>query len=406
MIRAGRGWLGLLAWGTGLVGCAGGQTGDNGDTAGGVVCESTTRPIELDEDTGLGYTAGDLLALAEGTHVVPLHYRTLLPTDEPYAPVEDVPADVPDSELTIEVSYVEGSARYRDFDSDGHEGPVAERPDACSDVLELDVNIHMQSADGRIDENVLETGLQGGPTGVAVGGLTFSPYGVAGAVSLSPDLLGRFPLAAPQCESQWPVASDEGMVTANEALALLEDVAQVRFERQTRQQIVDHEPGAMTSGTLHVTDDLENLCGAPMAHYQGAGLGFDALLSLPGDDERDPIPVRVSASMHDSTSPPYITLTRTCRASGPEFIEKCGGPSTFPGVADIAAFDHVEHRVEIEVRQKDDGSFVLEGHVSTWGETPDCELAEHHECPPDVAGYGVTFELIAINIDGARDGGT
>ena len=123
---------------------------DNGSEAGGDDCERTPSPIELDEVSSLGFSAADLIALAEGPHT-----ETLAWLENEIASSSGEGS----TEVEVRLEFSE-SARFVDrspkpSEENGQEGgPDIGYESSCSDRLELDATLTLKTADGALDETV------------------------------------------------------------------------------------------------------------------------------------------------------------------------------------------------------------------------------------------------------------
>ena len=92
----------------------------------------------VDAETGLGFTAADVLAVAEGSHTAPIFWH---PGDVQFGPETD------EGELSVDLSYAGGEIRY----------VQATNPNAaemgCVDRLEIDAEVQLHTAGGALDES-------------------------------------------------------------------------------------------------------------------------------------------------------------------------------------------------------------------------------------------------------------
>lgn len=124
---------------------------DKGSEAGGDDCDRTLRPIELDEVSSLGFSAADVIALAEGAHTETLAWLE----NESAHGSGDEPTQV---EVRIEFG---GGSRFVDREPKpatggdlGEGGPDIAYESVCHDRLELDATLTLRTADGALDESV------------------------------------------------------------------------------------------------------------------------------------------------------------------------------------------------------------------------------------------------------------
>jgi hypothetical protein len=121
-----------------------------GETDGGE-CEDTRTPIEVDAVSPLGFSAADVIALAQGTHTETLAWLD----NEASQSSGSEP-----TELEVRIEFEEG-ARYVDSEpkpsGDGtldEGGPDIGYESTCNDRLELDATLTLKTADGALDETV------------------------------------------------------------------------------------------------------------------------------------------------------------------------------------------------------------------------------------------------------------
>jgi hypothetical protein len=112
----------------------GGQVGEEG----GVAClPVTTTPIDLDEVTPLGFSAGELLDATMGTRSAGVVW-----------------VSGGDTAMTIELSYEDGSAEFQERDWVGdHNGTLEAIGVDCPDVIQIAARVEVTTADGALDES-------------------------------------------------------------------------------------------------------------------------------------------------------------------------------------------------------------------------------------------------------------
>lgn len=121
------------------VGCAGGQTGDEGEDW---HCSEEARALAADEVSPLGFSAADVLAYAQGSHSTSLEWQTA--RSVPYGPETGV------GELSIEVESL-GSARF--VERTAPKGAVKLiHGDCCPESVEIDVQVTLRTAGGALNE--------------------------------------------------------------------------------------------------------------------------------------------------------------------------------------------------------------------------------------------------------------
>ena len=114
-------------------GClSGGQTGTEG---GPDDCGVPLRPLDVQEESALGFSAADILAYAEGTHVEELEWN------EQSAPVTVGPET---GESQIEITITHGDRAVW--------GPDDDQADPYCVGLQIDVLVTVRSAGGALDE--------------------------------------------------------------------------------------------------------------------------------------------------------------------------------------------------------------------------------------------------------------
>jgi hypothetical protein len=128
----------LLAAGT--TGCAGGQTGNDGDS--GEVCDEKARPLTLTAVSPLGFSAADVLAHAEAAHTTSFAWQPGNPV--PYGPEQGT------AELLLEVH---SRGRFRFVERSPHDGPsTLVGGDCCPDSVQVDVRITLRTSGGALEE--------------------------------------------------------------------------------------------------------------------------------------------------------------------------------------------------------------------------------------------------------------
>lgn len=121
---------------TALAAC--GARGDDTGEVGGPACEETAIDLALDAETGLGFTAQDVLDLAQGSHTETFH------------PMTD---DAPESQVTVVAAWttgavhlIESEAVYPDSGTHSAIGVV------CEDRVEVVVDVTLDTDDGQLAE--------------------------------------------------------------------------------------------------------------------------------------------------------------------------------------------------------------------------------------------------------------
>jgi hypothetical protein len=355
------------------LGCnAGGQTGDSG-TGGSEdsPCDSKSQALELDEVTPLGYSAADLLRLAQGKHVETA-YRA-----------QDASGDA--SELTLEVTY-EG-ARF--VTQVGAEGVDEERAASCADVpgvLLVDVTLHVVNVDEGIDAKLHDV-LQGTPTLVDFhtrnddeelqGHVAFSEWGTTGQFS-DPGLIWP----SPHCVETWPIAPDEGEPSAQEFVDWMASLPPLSFEQQDAEQLLSGSAGTPLEGSLSISSAFESICGSPGPEAGAQKLRFDATVGLVEEDRSYSIPVEVDADFDGERR--SISASYRCAAPSAEFAETCGSFGV-----DLSAYEWAEEYFGIQIHESAEGAPVVEGVHSILGKT---ECAENGDCEAADRVLSTTFD--------------
>lgn len=113
---------------------------------GGGCVESGSTPVQLDEQTELGFSAQQVLAFVEGTHDETLTWHPQALAS--YGPESGEHA------LTLTVTRKDTSARLTRYKSAWAAGgaEIALAGDGCSPALELDVHVELRSDEGALDE--------------------------------------------------------------------------------------------------------------------------------------------------------------------------------------------------------------------------------------------------------------
>jgi hypothetical protein len=152
---------------TALSGCGGGQTGGEVSDQPQIVegpphCTNlATRLSSIDAVGPFGFSAGDLLAFASGTHSARVGWLA--------HPVGDVRiVSGPESgqgDVELEIRYTGGAVRH--VDSTLKPGTTEGPPHECNDWLELDVDVTLRTSGGTFDET-WTTRLAGNLEGAAI----------------------------------------------------------------------------------------------------------------------------------------------------------------------------------------------------------------------------------------------
>jgi len=124
----------------------------------------TTTPIGLDEPTALGFTAADVLAIADGDHQASLAWDKGGSTG-----------------LAVSVTADAATARYvvREWQDDGS-GSAAEPAIDCLDVIEIDAVTGFATEDGAFAESWTTT-LSASEPGLVLLGASVAPDAIAGS---------------------------------------------------------------------------------------------------------------------------------------------------------------------------------------------------------------------------------
>jgi hypothetical protein len=128
----------------------------------------TVTPIGLDEPTALGFTAADVLAIADGDH------QTTLAWDKGGS-----------TGLGVSVTADAASARYvaREWQDDGS-GSLAEPAMDCVDVIEIDAALGFATEDGAFAESWATT-LSASEPGLVYLGASVAPDAIAGSYQVT-----------------------------------------------------------------------------------------------------------------------------------------------------------------------------------------------------------------------------
>ncbi|MEZ4383758.1 MAG: hypothetical protein R3A79_20670 [Nannocystaceae bacterium] len=158
-----------------------GPTNDPGNDPGEggyVECEETITILDgVDAASPLPFTALDVLSVAIGEHTTPMTWGEGL--DEPIAKVSFGP-EAGASELTVDLAYGAGEIRYV---ASSLAGGGDDLYGECPDRLEIDVDVHMTSAGGALDESFTAP-LAASVESIAVLRHTLELDALAGAFSL------------------------------------------------------------------------------------------------------------------------------------------------------------------------------------------------------------------------------
>jgi hypothetical protein len=127
----------------------------------------TTTPIGLDEPTALGFTAADVLAIADGDHPASLAWDKGGSTG-----------------LAVSVTADAASARYvvRDWQDNG--SGMAEPAMDCADVIEIDAVTGFATDDGAFAES-WTTVLSASESGLVLLGASVAPDAIAGSYEVT-----------------------------------------------------------------------------------------------------------------------------------------------------------------------------------------------------------------------------
>jgi hypothetical protein len=143
---------GILLFLTALAGCGGGQTGGEVSDQPQLVegpphCKNlATRLSSIDAVGPLGFSGGDLLAFASGTHAARVSWIA-----HPTGDVQIVSGpESGQSDVELEIRYTGGAVRH--VDSTLEPGTTEGPPHECNDWLELDVDVTLRTSGGTFDE--------------------------------------------------------------------------------------------------------------------------------------------------------------------------------------------------------------------------------------------------------------
>jgi hypothetical protein len=135
----------------GVFGCAGGQTGDEGEAG---RCHEEARALALDEASPLGFSPAQVLAYAAGTHLLMLDWQPAMRV--PYGPEQGR------SELSLGIQTLQ---RARFVQRSLPDGTITlEDGGCCPDAVQLDVRVTLRTSGGALDESfdaVLEATREG-----------------------------------------------------------------------------------------------------------------------------------------------------------------------------------------------------------------------------------------------------
>lgn len=113
----------------------GGQTGSEDFGC----LEASSRELARDESAPIGFSANDVLSIAEGSHAITVTY-----------------ADGSTTPATLEVVYDGAAPRFLEMrwqdDGSGQEIALVAPEMQCLDVLAIDVTLHLETEDGAFDE--------------------------------------------------------------------------------------------------------------------------------------------------------------------------------------------------------------------------------------------------------------
>lgn len=182
--------LALVA--AGAVGCnevqGGSQTGHDGDETGFDPCEETVTVVgSLEEAIALGFTAGEVLAQAEGTFESPIVWSA---SGEQVS----VGPEQGEGQLTLTVAHAGGEIRYvasvpKESDGGaeldgGNEASIAAE-DACVSRVEIDVQLTMVTSGGALDDTVTAVIASSDPRHVTLAA-ELDPDALGGSLSVTP----------------------------------------------------------------------------------------------------------------------------------------------------------------------------------------------------------------------------
>lgn len=170
--------------GHGEPGFGGGVATGNGGLGGPLCNGGTERPVELEEETELGFSAADILAFAEGTHEENLRWNEQ--TLATYGPESGA------GEITIRVEAV-GAVRFLEPPTASDNGGLLGGP-SCRGALEIDVEVQIETAGGALDESFEATLRSDNPL-EAVAFARLEPETLGGAFEVLEVSLAGFSLA-------------------------------------------------------------------------------------------------------------------------------------------------------------------------------------------------------------------
>jgi hypothetical protein len=209
----------LIAALSSLAGCAGGQTGHEGENAN---CKETARKLGLNEASPLGFSADEVLGFAEGAHVTSFDWQPS--PDVPYGPESGV------SELTLAVTSL-GVQRFVTRELDGTS--MSEELGCCSDSLQLNVRIDLRTSSGALDET-FDTVLEARHAGSASLSVRLGPV-LRGKLAFDQQSLGTAKLEGLQLDARFAEGDFSGALHARfEETSLSDDpegVTSLRIEQ-------------------------------------------------------------------------------------------------------------------------------------------------------------------------------
>ncbi len=392
----------------------GGGNNDDAIGDGGVSCVDTPTVIEsVDELSDLGFSAAEVLALAEGEHTSPIFWNT---TYNDGGIDLEIGPESGEVAMTITVAHDGGEIRYVKSEPDEGDGSDI-APASCADRLEIDVTAMVTTAGGALAESIevtlrsdtdlytqfsakLDLGALDGSfsvvdknavaeVGPATLDVTFSDYGISGGLSGQLEMEGdgwvgvgfvqyaTFPSAEPRCEfGEIPIPFDGvfGVLSASDALDLVNRdwIFELRWDG-----------GEGVPLELSAVHDGAEVCAAVNGDYGTAGsLRVGATVDLATEDGTvaASIPVVLTAEpgedgelaqVHIANYAPYGSLVPVA-----EFPTAFGEFGVDVSGYDLAGVDFNGAFAPFDDPGSADGSLTILG-----GTDPDCSDEPGAGCP-------------------------
>ncbi|HVZ36993.1 MAG TPA: hypothetical protein VG963_31425 [Polyangiaceae bacterium] len=188
---------------------------DRGTNAEGGLCDETESELGLDDATSLGVSAADLFAWVGGTHQATLAWQDGAASFGPEHGLSQITLEIqPLGAHFIDRSPAQGAGTSNGLAINTEIATIG-GGDPCADSVALDVNLHLSTAGGALDET-LETTLEARAGDFATGQVTLPTDALAGSFTVdAPPPSGFVARGAPKLNVEIALSKygDRGQIT-------------------------------------------------------------------------------------------------------------------------------------------------------------------------------------------------